>query len=342
MRWRRCCLILGGWLLLSTPANAQDLIIRPVIGGLPADSGLALGVEVIHRRIVGSLDARVKAVGSVKRYEFLEVGLEFPEVGRWFYFELTGTYRNYPEEDFWGLGPDTLEHARMNYRLEDVDTTATFGASFDRFRAEISAGVVRINTGPGRDGDYPSVPPSLQVGPTLPHVGVLFEYESLDERSDPHNGAKYAFQWEVYTPEFHRFVMDLRRFVPISRTERLAFRAQTTFTHQSSSSDIPFFMLPIVGGTNTVRGFDQYRFRDRAALVLNAEYRRPLLAFLDAVVFVDAGRVYSHNRDISLRDLRTSGGIGARVKFGKRVFFGVDLAASHEGTHLRVRSTHMF
>ena len=32
-------------------------------------------------------------------------------------------------------------------------------------------------------------------------------------------------------------------------------------------------MLPTIGGSDDVRGFEDFRFRDRNAVVLNAEYR---------------------------------------------------------------------
>jgi outer membrane protein assembly factor BamA len=341
---RRCARV-GALILaltgVSEIAIAQTLSVRPVLGGFPADSGFSLGAEVSRTRMLGPIDGHLKAVGSVKKYALLEAGFEVPNLGYWLYLGVTTRYRNYPEEDFWGVGPDTPKSARANYLFEDFDTTAVLGTRIGRFRTGITGGFVRINTGPGREEDLPSVPESLQTQPRYGHAGLYFEYKSLDNEGDPFSGGRYGFQLDSFGTKFQRFAIDLRRFVPITKTGRMAFRIQTLFTNQSSREEIPFYMLPSAGGTDTVRGFNQYRFRDRNALVLNAEYRRPV-KFLDVVGFVDAGRVFSNPANLGLKDLHASGGVGARLKFGGRVFLGIDLAASTEGRRLWFRSGHTF
>jgi hemolysin activation/secretion protein len=149
-------------------------------------------------------------------------------------------------------------------------------------------------------------------------------------------------QWTSYNPSFQRYVVDLRRFFPITSTDRIGLRMQTVFTHSAAGEEVPFFMLPTAGGTDTVRGFNQYRFRDRNALILNSEYRRPLTGFLDLVAFADAGRVFSRSTNLGLRDLHPSAGASIRVKLGSRVFFGLDAGFSKEGGRLWFRGDHMF
>jgi hypothetical protein len=89
--------------LLAVPflCFAQDGV-RPVLGGLPYDSGLAIGVEYRKSSLLSSpLDARLKAIGSTKSYEFLEGALRWPRIARSPLFgEVATRYRNYPEEDF--------------------------------------------------------------------------------------------------------------------------------------------------------------------------------------------------------------------------------------------------
>src|SRR5262245_36277640 len=328
------CSLIVALLSAEGAAVGQQWTIKPVIGGFEAASGFSAGAEVGRIRLVGPINGRVKAVASVKKYELLEAGIDVPELTPWLSLKINGAYRDYPQEDFWGLGNTTQENQRTNYLFEDVDTTTTLEAHFRKFRAGISGGYIKINTGPGRDKNFPSVPESLQLSPTYTLVGASLEYDSLDTPGDPHKGGKYTFQWTNFTSTFQRYVVDLRRFVPVTTNSQLGFRALTTFTSQSSAEEIPFFMLPTAGGTHTVRGFHQYRFRDRNALVLNAEYRRPVTGFVAAVAFVDAGRVFSHASDFGLTHLHPSAGIGARVKLGERVFFGIDVGFSGEGARL--------
>jgi outer membrane protein assembly factor BamA len=334
--------MLAALLFIGSAGNAQQLSVKPLIGGFPADSGFALGGAISRTHLAGPIEAHAKGIVSVKKYQLYEIGAGIPELGRWLSFDLSSRYSNFPQEDFWGLGPNTPQSARSNYLLEDVDTTATLSASAGGFRAGVNAGRLRINTGRGRDRKFPSVPEPLQSSPRFTHIGGFFEYESLDEAADPHTGGKYSFQWTAYASSFQRYVVDLRRFIPVTSADRIGLRLQTSFTRSSPKEEVPFFMLPTAGGTDTVRGFNQYRFRDRNALVLNSEYRRPLADFLELVAFADAGRVFSRSSDLGLRDLHPAAGIGARVKFGSRVFFGIDLGFSGEGRKLWFRSDHMF
>jgi Omp85 superfamily domain len=343
MRWpSQLSALVAVTLMSATVATGRQLSIKPVLGGAPADSGFSAGAEVVRKGLAGPIDGRVRAVFSVKKYEVMEAAIEMPELRPWLSLNVTGRYRNLPQEDFWGLGNQTPENQRTNYLLEDFDTTAVLETVFRSFRTSISGGYVKINTGPGRDNRFPSTPESLQLAPSYTHVGATVAYETLDVPADPHKGGRYAFEWTTFLSSFQRYVIEVRRFVPITADDRIGLRAETTFTRSSAPEQIPFFMLPTAGGKDTVRGFDHYRFRDLNALVLNAEYRRPVAGFLDAVAFVDAGRVFTVAGDLGLRHLHPSAGFGARVKFGQRVFFGIELGFGPEGQRLWFRSGQMF
>jgi hypothetical protein len=342
MRFVAAILLSAALLFFSPIANAQNVLFRPLIGGFPADAGFALGGDISRTRTPGPIDVRVRGILSVKKYQLYEAGFDVPELGRWLSLSVTGRYRNLPQEDFWGLGPNTQTDARTNYLLEDVDVTARLWTSVGRFRTGVSGGYLRINTGPGRDNNLPSIPESLQSSPRFKHIGAFLEYQSLDEESDPHSGGMYSFEWTTYLSSLQSYVVDVRRFIPVTATDRIGLRMQTSFTHSSDSEEVPFFMLPTVGGSHSVRGFNSWRFRDRNALVLNAEYRRPLTGFLDIVGFADAGRVFTRAANLGLQDLHPSAGVGVRVKFGSRIFFGIDVGFSGERTKLSFRSDQMF
>ena len=54
---------------------------------------------------------------------------------------------------------------------------------------------------------------------------------------------------------------------------------------------MPFFLQPTLGGSEDLRGFREYRFRDRNMVVFNAEYRWEAFSGLDLAAFADAGQV---------------------------------------------------
>ena len=341
VRW-----LFGFWLILTSAAGvapAQELSLRPLIGGLTSDAGLALGAEVRRNKLAGPVDVRIRALGSVKKYEFLELGFEVPQLAsEWLSFKITGRYRNFPQEDYWGIGPNTKEDQRANYLLEDVDTTGELGFTFGRVRAATNFGWTKIHIGPGRDKALVSIPQELRSPSQYKHVGLSVGYDTRDDTSDPHRGGSYEVRWTRFLPDFQRFELEARRFVPLGENDRLGFRFRTIFTDLVSSQGAPFFMLPTVGGSSTSRGFHSYRFRDRNAMAGQAEYRRPLASIIDLVLFADTGRVFSKTTDLGFRNLHSSAGAGVRLKFGKRVFVGIDVGVSREGARLRLRSDHTF
>ena len=86
----------------------------------------------------------------------------------------------------------------------------------------------------------------------------------------------------------------------------------------------------LAGGGTTIRGYPynsigvkgsgqisentQYTIGGNATIILNNELRFPIWRFLDAATFFDAGNVWQKPSAMSLADLRTSSGVGIRVR----------------------------
>jgi outer membrane protein assembly factor BamA len=346
-------------LLLSVVSAAQDGV-RPVLGGLPYDSGLALGVEYRKSRLAGSpIGARVKAIGSTKSYEFLEGALfAAPPVRTWIYAEIGARYRNYTEEDFWGIGHKSPPHLRSTYRQEDLNLTATVGLRPRRWLDfGFSGGLLRSNTGPGKDEDRPSIEevfsgamvPALDHQPHHLHTGAFVNVDYRDDTVDPRYGGFYQFRFIDFRTrgsgrfDFRRHEIDLRQAVPSpQKSATVLARASAIFSSTPAGHEVAFFQQPTVGGGGSLRGYHQYRFRDRNALLFNLEYRWRFREPFQAIAFADAGRVFSRPGQITLRGLRGSAGLGARMKFGESFVFGVDVGWSPDGLHAWFRGSHTF
>jgi outer membrane protein assembly factor BamA len=103
---------------------------------------------------------------------------------------------------------------------------------------------------------------------------------------------------------------------------------------------VPFYLLPTLGSGQSLRGYADYRFRDRDLLLLSAEYRLPLARALDAAVFYDAGTVAPTAAGVlSLRAMHTDYGIGVRAHSSKHVLVRLDVARSPEGMQAVVSFT---
>jgi hypothetical protein len=124
-------------------------------------------------------------------------------------------------------------------------------------------------------------------------------------------------------------------------TDVLAFGA---FVHDTVG-DLPFYSLPTLGGTNTLRGYIQNRFTDRAAAHFSAEYRISLLArgivFTDTLriervglgVFYDCGTVAAGLEHLADGRFLDSYGLGFRLAFAREAVFRIDWGFSDEGTN---------
>ena len=84
--------------------------------------------------------------------------------------------------------------------------------------------------------------------------------------------------------------------------------ASPRITDIDDTEAIPYFMLPSLGGGKTLRGFPDFRFRDRHRLVMNAELRWTPARFLDMAVFYDTGKVAARKADLDFAIWRTRTG----------------------------------
>jgi len=331
----------------------------PRIGGLPPESGLTLGLEYRHDHLAGDwLDFRAVALASHKKYEQLEVTFDLPRLRKERLFAgLSAKYRNYPEDDFWGLGPRTDKNHRTTFRLEDVNYSGTFGVRPSKqLKISLTGGLVEVNTGPGKDKDFPSIEqrftpeqvPALDRQPDYFHFGTALEFDYRDRPGDPRSGGDYTFRWTHYGDRdfsrysFRRYDVELRQFIPVFERSVVAARGLAVVTDTSPGQQVPFFLQGTVGGGNDLRGFSQYRFRDRNLFVFNLEYRQTVHEYVDLVAFADAGKVFRRAGQFGLSGLEGSAGVAARLKIRERVLFGVDVGVSREGVHLWFRSSHTF
>jgi len=127
-------------------------------------------------------------------------------------------------------------------------------------------------------------------------------------------------------------------------TDTLAFHLQTSTT----AGDLPFYSLPTLGGSHTLRGFIAGRFRDRSMWNASAEYRFWVLTrgfpipFTKALrvervglaLFADAGSVAKDWPDLFSSRVWANAGVGLRVTLERDAPFRVDVGFSGEGVEV--------
>ena len=111
--------------------------------------------------------------------------------------------------------------------------------------------------------------------------------------------------------DFNRIDVTAMHVIPIFDKKRgIALHAAASRIDPIGASRVPFFLMPTVGGADSLRGYREFRFRDAAAITLNAEYRWEAFSGLDLALFVDAGDVGPTWRSLVGSRLRSSWGGG--------------------------------
>ena len=118
---------------------------------------------------------------------------------------------------------------------------------------------------------------------------------------------------------FNRLDVDLRQFVPFLAERRvIAGRAYVSTSDTKAGQVMPFYLMPYLGGNDTLRGFREYRFRGPHALLLQAEYRYEIWSGLDGALFYDAGKVALQRSDLDLKNLENGLWVRVPLQHGQR------------------------
>jgi hypothetical protein len=91
---------------------------------------------------------------------------------------------------------------------------------------------------------------------------------------------------------------------------------------------MPFYLQPTIGGSDiesreSLRGFDDYRFRGADVAFVQVEFSRTLADPLGVFLFVDAGLIGTSASSLWSAPVRTDGGIGLSVRLQGRVVLEV-------------------
>jgi hypothetical protein len=195
------------------------------------------------------------------------------------------------------------------------------------------------------EGSVPSVD-TVYTPATLPGLGTETTYVhsqgtvGLDWRTSEdytRRGGFYGVTLHDYNDRdgefgFQQVKYEAIQHLPILREAwvlSLHGVVQTAFN--KDGQEIPFFMLPSVGGGSTLRGYSSWRFRDKNSMVVQAEWRIMVNRYLDTAVFYDAGKVTSRTSDLDFNGMKNDYGFGVRFHSPFATPLRIEVARSPEG-----------
>jgi outer membrane protein assembly factor BamA len=184
---------------------------------------------------------------------------------------------------------------------------------------------------------------TLARQPRFLHGDMAVAADTRNFPDHPTHGALYRASAGAYVADdshfsFRRYELEGLQTIPmLDRAWVVVWRGWGVFTQASASQEVPFYLMPTLGGSNTLRGYSNYRFHDRNLLLAGVESRWSVFAHMDAAVFVDSGTVASQTGDLGLDN--TVYGFGVRVHTHTKTAVRLDLAHNREGWHVLFRSS---
>jgi outer membrane protein assembly factor BamA len=308
----------------------------------PVGSGLGLGGGYRHDLFHRNARIDLMAGITLRNYQMLLADFSLPYLAdNRFELGVHALYRHNPQEDFWGIGPDSLSDDRVSYRVNFTDYEARAIARPVRWlEAGTHVGWLSGSIGPGTDSRFPTIEdlftdttaPGLAAQPDYRYADVHGAIDYRDQKDNARSGGHYAVTWRRYTDldfdlyNFREIEALVQQFVPIFDKKRVfAVQARLVTATPDEGQQVPFYFQPTVGGSTSLRSYNDFRFRDDTAVNFNFEYRWEAFAALDMALFYDLGTVAAEVDDISLSNLKDGYGIGFRFNTYKTVLYRIDI-----------------
>jgi hypothetical protein len=286
------------------------------------------------------------------------------------------TYERSLTRRFFGFGADSREDDETSYTDETAD--GRFGVQLtipdpgDDLILGIGCSGEWHNLAGGEVGDAPTTGalfPEVFADAEARSLGWLksdFRWDTRDSQQQPYRGwdvgvdvdfAPLQTGWDVgavfavsgsyvfrVPPLLHRGGDRLEENPP---TDTVAMLLET----EAAAGDLPFFVLPTLGGGDRLRGFIEGRFRDRNLWYAGAEYRFwvlprgfpiPFTSTLRVeragfAPFVEVGSVADDWWDVFAARVLWSAGLGLRFTFERAAPFRVDVGFSNEAVEVTAR-----
>jgi AAA family ATP:ADP antiporter len=311
--------------------------IYPFMGSVLEGGGFAFGPGY-RARYGDSGTFNAHAAWSVRSYKTADAALTLPTFGnKRVSLELHGNWLDAPQVTFFGIGQNSRKDDRtsFSYRATTVGASArvhparfvTVGGSLD---------AIGIDAVPA--GHLVSI---SALSPTYRRTQL---FSQIDWRTSPNytrRGGFYRMNWSDYRQTnaggnaFRRLDTEIQQFVPLLRENWvLAFRASASTTDTAPGQEVPYFLMPDLGGSHMLRGYSTWRFRDRNRVVFTGEYRWTAGPFVDMALFIDAGKVAARRADLNLHNLSTTRGLGVSFHTPNATLARIEVARSREGTSL--------
>lgn len=308
----------------AVPASRFGVLPFPILYYTP-ETGVAGGAALVgvHRAALDDTSARpssivVDLIYTQKKQIIAEVSPDvFLDSNTYHVIGSIG-FSRYPLR-FYGIGNNTSDD------LEESYTSRTFRLSLDALRrlADNFYGGISLLY---ETQTFSELKPDGLLGPATITgsgggrtfgTGVVFHWDTRNNIFTPSSGHYYLLTLRTSTPkiggdyEFTYFNLDLRKFLGIGGESVLAMQALATM----SAGNVPFYLLPQLGGSDVMRGYFEGRYRDKDLIAVQMEYRFPIFWRIGGSVFAGVGTVAPDVTRFSVGQVKPGIGLGLRFMY---------------------------
>jgi outer membrane protein assembly factor BamA len=263
--------------------------IRFDVGGVGAGSGFGPEVILFNKNFLGrGIDVEIPLVYTYKRYESYRFTSAVPikqGFAKGLTFDIGTAYRSRAHDDMFSIGNDSVLGTESQVRIVSRDVAVGFSARFtDRFTAAIhetyrNVGVTRPLSGISAQDKLGDLAiPGLLTGGTILSTVFAFDHRKTEETQVIARTNREHFEVSFNqsagngTFAYWKYRLEALHFFPLSSDHRTAIALRAfAETNQRTRGDVPFFDMPVIGTWETLRGYENFRFRDRSALAFSVE-----------------------------------------------------------------------
>ena len=293
---------------------------RLVVGNVAPGGGLAGGVGYGHRSFGPNWQTEFNSTArvSIRKYWEIDANLRFtktsdsttasPDIGN-LKTNIYGFVKDMRRLEFFGLGPETSKDDRavFHYReaVAGADISQPINSWFDIGGAVegIWPDLIEISNPTVTSVERKfteATAPGLNSQPPFLHLAAFARLHSGGQPES--RKLEYLFLYHHYHDvgdhlySFRRFNADLRHKFPLGDKNEIRVRGRVSLAETREGQRVPFYLMETLGGSNiqgdvTLRGFRNYRFRDRNHFLVQTEFLRELYGPIKLITFYDFGKV---------------------------------------------------
>ena len=247
--------------------------------------------------------------------------------------------RHFPDS-FYGIGGGTPEDAEEKYTARNLLADLTIQRRINPDlrigpRVFLRGGTVDPDSSTGLLGR--DVVAGANGGFVAGLGGTVF-WDARDSRYYPTKGTYAETAFTVHSAAlgsdftFGKLEVDLRGYNALGP----GVLAGQVYT-ETVMGTAPFDLLPLLGGSERLRGYREGRFRDNVYWTAQTEYRFPLFWRLKGAAFTSVGEVAPRIGGELFQNVEAAIGLGGRLKFTEDGVHGrLDVAYSRTGIELYV------